>query len=187
VEDGKWTVDDAAKPLDETKFRLSGCKCALEDANKSLGIRPNDANTVDTRATAYQGLGDLNRAIADWEAAVKLASDNTEFRENLEKPRKRGGGRKMERTVVMTVLDYIFEVVIPSISPLDIVFFTSFGVPKVVDAIRFSSDKRIKELEKSVEDLKEAFFKHETGVTPKEWDKRQKGLVKQVSAIHGLR
>jgi len=37
-----------------------------------------------------------------------------------------------------------------------------------------------------VENLKEAFFKHETGVTPKEWDERQKGLVKQISAIYGL-
>ncbi|GAB6391389.1 MAG: tetratricopeptide repeat protein [Treponematales bacterium] len=66
-------------------------KRALEDANKSLELRPNDANTLDTRATAYQGLGDLNRAIADWEAAVKLAPDNTTFRENLEKAKKARG------------------------------------------------------------------------------------------------
>jgi tetratricopeptide (TPR) repeat protein len=46
---------------------------------------------VDTCATAYQGLGDLNRAIADWEAAVKLAPDNTEFKENLKKARKARG------------------------------------------------------------------------------------------------
>jgi len=40
---------------------------------------------LDTRAIAYQGLGDLNRAIADWEEAVRLAPDDEELRENLAK------------------------------------------------------------------------------------------------------
>jgi len=40
---------------------------------------------LDTRDTAYLGLGDLNRAIADWEKAVRLAPDNAEFREKLAK------------------------------------------------------------------------------------------------------
>jgi stalled ribosome alternative rescue factor ArfA len=36
-------------------------------------------------------LGDLNRAIADWEAAVKLAPDTAIFRERLEKAKKAQG------------------------------------------------------------------------------------------------
>jgi tetratricopeptide (TPR) repeat protein len=38
---------------------------------------------LDTRVTAYQGLGDLNRAIADWEEAMRLDPDDADYKKNL--------------------------------------------------------------------------------------------------------
>ena len=40
--------------------------------NESLRLRPDDANTIDSRALVYLKLGDLDKALADYEAALKL-------------------------------------------------------------------------------------------------------------------
>ena len=45
---------------------------ALKDCNESLRLRPNDSNTMDSRGLVYLKLGQLDNAIADYEAVMKL-------------------------------------------------------------------------------------------------------------------
>ncbi len=45
---------------------------ALDDCNESLRIRPNDADTLDSRAFTCLKLGQINHAIADYDAALSL-------------------------------------------------------------------------------------------------------------------
>jgi len=69
---------------------------ALEDADVSLIIDPNDSSAWDLRATAYQGLGDIDQAIADWEKALEIEPDNADIRANLAKAKQAkaaAGGR----------------------------------------------------------------------------------------------
>jgi tetratricopeptide (TPR) repeat protein len=44
---------------------------ALSDCNESLKIRPNDANTLDSRGFVYFRMGQYGNAIVDYEAALK--------------------------------------------------------------------------------------------------------------------
>ena len=45
---------------------------ALKDCNESLRLRPNDSNTIDSRGLVYLKLGQIDKAIADYEAVMKL-------------------------------------------------------------------------------------------------------------------
>jgi tetratricopeptide (TPR) repeat protein len=45
---------------------------ALKDCNESLRLRPNDANTLDSRGLVYLKLSNLDKAIDDYDAVVKL-------------------------------------------------------------------------------------------------------------------
>src|SRR5262249_24057132 len=45
---------------------------ALTDCDESLRLRPNDANTFDSRALAYLKLGRYDEAISDYSAALEL-------------------------------------------------------------------------------------------------------------------
>jgi len=66
---------------------------ALEDANWSITIRPTHY-ALDTRASAYQGLGNLDEAIADWEASLRLNPDEASkvlYEERLKKARQARG------------------------------------------------------------------------------------------------
>jgi tetratricopeptide (TPR) repeat protein len=47
---------------------------ALSDCNESLRIRPNDADTLDSRGFLYLKLSRLNDAIVDFNAALKINS-----------------------------------------------------------------------------------------------------------------
>ena len=47
---------------------------ALLDCEKSLQLRPGDANTFDSRAFAHLRLGELDEAIADYSAALNINS-----------------------------------------------------------------------------------------------------------------
>jgi regulator of sirC expression with transglutaminase-like and TPR domain len=45
---------------------------ALKDCHESLRLRPNDSNTLDSRGLVYLKLADLDNAIADYDAVMKL-------------------------------------------------------------------------------------------------------------------
>jgi tetratricopeptide (TPR) repeat protein len=56
---------------------------AIDELSKSIELLPY-SGTLSFRAAAYYETGDLDSAIADWEAAA-LASDDVEFKKSLEK------------------------------------------------------------------------------------------------------
>ncbi len=49
---------------------------ALEDCNKALRLRPNNAAILDTRGLVYLRQGNYGRAIADYDASLKVHPDN---------------------------------------------------------------------------------------------------------------
>lgn len=52
---------------------------ALDDADKSLELRPNSPETLDTRGTAYMGKGNYRLALADFNQAIRAAPSNAEL------------------------------------------------------------------------------------------------------------
>ena len=47
-------------------------QAALADCNQSLALRPNDANTLDSRGFVYLKLGQFDNAIADYDTALRI-------------------------------------------------------------------------------------------------------------------
>jgi Flp pilus assembly protein TadD len=73
-----WHNDSGAKHLEKGNYRQ-----AIVEFTNSIEIFPT-AGSLNLRAAAYYGLGNLDSAIADWETAVEMAPDNTTLRQNLE-------------------------------------------------------------------------------------------------------
>ena len=58
-------------------------KRAIADCNQALAIERNNAYAFNNRGTAYQGLGDIKRATADYNKAASMGIEIA--RENLRK------------------------------------------------------------------------------------------------------
>jgi tetratricopeptide (TPR) repeat protein len=82
-----WCLDSGAKYLEKGKYNR-----AIGKFTKLIEISPN-AGILNLRAAAYYGLGNLDSAITDWDAAVKMDPDNAALRRNLGNAR-RARGRK---------------------------------------------------------------------------------------------
>jgi len=57
---------------------------ALADVNQALKLTPNDVNYLDTRGWVYLGMGDYNKAIADFEATLQIDPNYPEAKKSLE-------------------------------------------------------------------------------------------------------
>jgi tetratricopeptide (TPR) repeat protein len=65
------------------QYRRGNYNKAIDEFSKSIELLPY-SRTLSFRAAAYYETGDLDSAIADWEAAA-LASNDGEFKKTLEK------------------------------------------------------------------------------------------------------
>jgi tetratricopeptide (TPR) repeat protein len=81
----RWRNTSGAKHLEKGNYNK-----AIGEFTKSIKIFPS-AEILSLRAAAYYGLGNLDSAIADWEAAVEMAPDNAALRQNLENTKKARG------------------------------------------------------------------------------------------------
>jgi tetratricopeptide (TPR) repeat protein len=62
---------------------------ALLDLNQAIRLNPNGTEELTTRGTVYAvGKRDLNRAIADWEAVLRIDPNHKAAKENLELARE---------------------------------------------------------------------------------------------------
>lgn len=56
-----------------TYAALNNYEAAIEDYNRSLQYEPDDPLTTRNRARAYDQLGEVDKALADWDTALRLA------------------------------------------------------------------------------------------------------------------
>jgi len=61
---------------------------ALSDVNQAIRITPNEAVFLDTRGWVYLGIGDYEKALEDFEAALRIDPDNDTSKEGIEKIRQ---------------------------------------------------------------------------------------------------
>ena len=58
---------------------------AMIDCDEAIRIDPQFAFAYDTRGDVYFSMGDYDRAIADYESAIRIKPDHTIAIENLKK------------------------------------------------------------------------------------------------------
>jgi len=64
---------------------------AMADANRAVQLNPNDQWAFAHRGWTYLAMGDVNRAITDLEAALRLDPNNAEVKKTLEEIRRQRG------------------------------------------------------------------------------------------------
>jgi tetratricopeptide (TPR) repeat protein len=66
-------------------FKAGKAVQGLPDAEKSLELRPNDAETLDTRGSIFETLGRKEEAIADFRKALRINSNLESSKEGLKR------------------------------------------------------------------------------------------------------
>jgi tetratricopeptide (TPR) repeat protein len=66
-------------------FKAGKAVQGLPDAEKSLELRPNDAETLDTRGSIFETLGRKEEAIADFRTALRINSNLESSKEGLKR------------------------------------------------------------------------------------------------------
>jgi len=61
---------------------------ALNDINHALSIAPNEEHFLDTRGWVYLGMGDYEKAIEDFEAALQIDPDHEDSKKGIEQARQ---------------------------------------------------------------------------------------------------
>jgi Tfp pilus assembly protein PilF len=84
----RWHDDRGAKYLEKGDYNK-----AVGEFTKAVKIFPNPGS-LNFRAAAYYGLGNLDLAVADWEAAVAMVPDNAALMKNLENAKKARGRKQ---------------------------------------------------------------------------------------------
>jgi tetratricopeptide (TPR) repeat protein len=69
-------------------FLKTNFDLALADANQAVRLAPNNSTCLDTRGWAYLGNGDYEKAIVDFEMALKIDSDTQSSIDGLTKARQ---------------------------------------------------------------------------------------------------
>lgn len=84
----RWHEDRGAKYLEKGDYNK-----AVGEFTRAVKIFPNPG-TFNFRAAAYYGLGNLDLAVADWEAAAAMLPDNAALMKNLENAKKARGRKQ---------------------------------------------------------------------------------------------
>jgi tetratricopeptide (TPR) repeat protein len=60
----------------------------MADFNAALGIKPDFYEALNNRGIAYYNVGDLDRAIADWEEVLRINPNHANAKQYIETARQ---------------------------------------------------------------------------------------------------